>query len=208
MLKDSPFRVKIFLGPHQHKVPVALAEALQSLGENAEYITIEGAGNNALDFHIAYYIGALAAEYPSARFYVISRDSGYDPLLKHLENRNILARRSVCITDIPYFKRAGPSAPSVKVDPQVDQQGDPKPAPLVEPHVDLKLEAKVKEVVANLGRQASKPRTQKTLLNALRSLFRKRLTPPQLAMLFYELCRRGIVRVEGANVSYCLPAEQ
>jgi hypothetical protein len=53
LLKDGPFKVKVFLGPNQSKIPVSLAAALQSLGESAEYIVLETAGNNALDFHIA-----------------------------------------------------------------------------------------------------------------------------------------------------------
>ncbi len=78
LLKDGPFKVKVFLGPNQSKIPVALAAALQSLGESAEYIILETAGNNALDFHIAYYIGALSAAEPTAFFHIISKDSGFD----------------------------------------------------------------------------------------------------------------------------------
>lgn len=37
LLKDGPFKVKVFLGPNQSKVPVALATMLQPLGCNAEY---------------------------------------------------------------------------------------------------------------------------------------------------------------------------
>lgn len=44
LLKDGPFKVKVFLGPNQSKIPVALASALQSLGDNAEYITLDAAG--------------------------------------------------------------------------------------------------------------------------------------------------------------------
>ena len=70
LLKDGSFKVKLFLGPNQSKVPVALASALQSLGSNAEYVILETAGKNALDFHIAYYIGALSTENPSALFHI------------------------------------------------------------------------------------------------------------------------------------------
>ena len=148
LLKDGPFKVKIFLGPNQSKIPVSLAAALQSLGENAEYIILETAGTNALDFHIAYYIGALSAVEPTAFFHIISKDSGFDPLLKYLKGKKIFAQRSTCITDIPYFK------PSLPVTP----------------------EAQVEAVVADLvRRKASKPRTQKTLLSTLHALFKEPL---------------------------------
>jgi hypothetical protein len=180
LLQDGPFKVKIFLGPNQSKIPVSLAAALQSLGDSAEYIILETAGNNALDFHIAYYIGALSAVESTAFFHVISKDSGFDPLMKYLKGKKIFAQRSTCIADIPYFKPSFPVAP----------------------------EAQVEAVIADLvRRKASKPRTQKTLLSTLHALFKKELSEQQLAALFAELCERGIVKIDGTKVSYVLPTE-
>lgn len=180
LLKDGPFKVKVFLGPNQSKIPVSLAAALQSLGENAEYIVLETAGNNALDFHIAYYIGALSAAEPTAYFHVISKDTGFDSLLKYLKGKKIFAHRSTCIAEIPYFKPVLPAAPEAQVD----------------------------AVVADLvRRKASKPRTQKTLLSTLHALFKKELSEQQLSALFSELCKRGFVKVDGTKVTYSLPTE-
>lgn len=178
LLKGGPFKVKVFLGPSQSKIPVSLASALQLLGENAEYISLEAAGSNALDFHIAYYIGVLSAVEPTAFFHVISKDTGFDSLLKFLKGKKIFAQRSICIADIPYFKPVLPGAP----------------------------EAQVEAVIADLiRRKASKPRTQKTLLSTLHALFKKELSEQQLAALFAALCRRGVVKVDGTKVSYALP---
>ncbi len=179
LLKGGPFKVKVFLGPHQSKVPVTLAAALQTLGGNAEYVCLETAGNNAVDFHIAYYIGVLSSEEPTAYFHVISKDNGFDPLLKHLRARKIFAQRSTCIADIPYFKPVLPAVP----------------------------EARVGAVVTDLiRRKAARPRTKKTLLSTLHALFKKELTEQQLSELFAALCARGLVKVDGAKVSYNLPA--
>lgn len=178
LLKDGPFKVKVFLSPNQSKIPVSLAASLQSLGDNAEYIILEKAGSNALDFHIAYYIGVLSASEPTAFFHIISKDSGFDSLLKYLKGKKIYAQRSTCVADIPYFKPALPVAP----------------------------EAQVATVVADLiRRKASKPRTQKTLLSTLHAQFKKELSEQQLAALFDALCKRGIVKAEGTKVSYDLP---
>ena len=180
LLKDGPFKVKLFLGPNQSKIPVALASSLQSLGENAEYVVLETAGKNALDFHIAYYLGALSTEEPTAFFHIISKDSGFDPLIKYLKARKVFVRRSECIADIPYFKPSLPAAP----------------------------DAQIAVVVADLQRRkASKPRTQKTLLSTLHALFKKELSEQQLAQLFRSLCSRGIVKVDDTKVSYHLPSE-
>ncbi len=178
LLKDGPFQVKLFLGPNQSKVPVTLAAALQCLGNKAEYILLETAGTNALDFHIAYYIGVISCEDPSVFFHIISKDSGFDPLIKHLKAKKIFAQRSICIADIPYFKPAFPAVPDAQIEIVV---------------IDL------------IRRKASKPRTQKTLLSTLHALFKKELTEQQLSQLFSTLCSRGIVKVEGTKVSYELP---
>lgn len=157
-----------------------LATALQSLGSNAEYVVLETAGNNALDFHIAYYIGVLSSEDPTAYFHIISKDSGFDPLIKHLKGKKVFAQRSTCIADIPYFKPALPGTP----------------------------QAQIEVVVADLmRRKASKPRTQKTLLSTLHALFKKELSEQQLSQLFASLCSRGVVKVDGTKVSYALPVE-
>lgn len=180
LLKDGPFKVKVFLGPNQSKIPVSLATALQSFGSNAEYIVLESAGSNALDFHIAYYIGVLSSEDPTAFFHIISKDTGFDPLIKHLNGRKISAQRSVCIAQIPCFKPALPVAP----------------------------EAQIEIAVADLiRRKASKPRTQKTLLSTLHALFKKELSTQQLEQLFASLCSRGVVKIDGTKVSYALPVE-
>jgi hypothetical protein len=179
LLKGGPFKVKVFLGPNQSKVSVTLAAALQTLGGNAEYVLLETAGNNAVDFHIAYYIGVLSSDEPTAYFHIISKDSGFDPLIKHLRGRKIFAQRSTCIADIPYFKPVLPAG----------------------------TEAQVEVVVANLiRRKASKPRTKESLISTLHALFKKELSEQQLSQLFAALCTRGVVKIDGTKVSYDLPA--
>jgi hypothetical protein len=58
------FKVIVFVGHHQPKVPIDLAAALQKMGDRAQYVRITGDGRNALDFHIAFYIGQIAAKDP------------------------------------------------------------------------------------------------------------------------------------------------
>lgn len=178
LLKDGPFKVKVFLGPKQAKVSVSLASALQPLGGDAEYVILNSAGNNALDFYIAYYIGVLSCQEPSAYFHIISKDTGFDPLIEHLKGKKIMVQRATSIGAMPYFRPASKAA-------LLDQ---------------------VKAVVDDLTRRAaSKPRTQKTLISTMNALFKKDLTEHQLTLLFEELCTQGIVRVDGTKVAYELP---
>jgi PIN domain len=93
LLKGRHFKVKVFLGTNQSKLQRAMVLEMQALGESAEYVEIEGRGKNALDFHIAYYLGRLSAENPKADFHVISGDKGFDPLISHLVRQRITYRR-------------------------------------------------------------------------------------------------------------------
>jgi PIN domain len=101
ILNGHPVKVFIFVGANQAKIPFEVASALQTLGDNGKYVKISGIGSNALDFHIAFYIGQLAARDSSAYFHVISKDTGFDPLIKHLKERRIFAQRRSELAEIP-----------------------------------------------------------------------------------------------------------
>ena len=104
ILESHPFKVFVFVGANQVKLPFDLAVAMQSLGKDAKYIKISGNGPNALDFHIAYYIGELATIDPKGYFHIISKDTGFDPLIKHLKSRSIRALREKDLAEIPVLR--------------------------------------------------------------------------------------------------------
>ena len=177
LLIDGPFKVKVFLGPNLTKIPVSLVTALQPFGDNAEYIMLETAGKNALDFHIAYYIGALSAAEPTAYFHVISKDNGFDPLLAYLKKKKISAQRSLCIADIPYFK----------------------PAP--KNHIDTVITDLIRRKASKPRTQKTLISTIRALLK------KDQVSDKQIEDVFIVLCKRGVVVVDGTKVTYALPAE-
>src|SRR5450756_2082834 len=67
-LEQDHYRVVVFVGATQAKLPFEVVSAIQRMGERAEYVKITGSGSNALDFHIAFYIGRIAAQDPTAFF--------------------------------------------------------------------------------------------------------------------------------------------
>ena len=178
-LAAEHFRVLVFVGASQNKLTFDTAAAVQKLGARAEYIKIAGNGSNALDFHIAFHIGHLAAQDPTAFFHIISKDTGFDPLIQHLKERKVFASRSKDVLDIPLLKVA-----NSKTTPE-----------------------KIEVVVAKLQqRGASKPRTLKTLPSTITSLFQQKLTKEELGALLNELQAKGFVAVNETKVSYALPA--
>ena len=103
-------------GSNQSKIPIDLASAMQALGTNAEYIRIDGNGRNALDFHLAFYAGQIAERDPTCYLHIISKDSGFDPLVKHLKAKKIFAQRLGNLTDIPILKISNAKTTKEKVD--------------------------------------------------------------------------------------------
>jgi hypothetical protein len=200
LLKGGPFHIKVFLGSSQGKISLEMAQALQTFGDAAEYIQVVGNGKDALDFHIAYYIGKLAAENPGASFSIISKDTGFDPLVKHLKLKHIECKRSASITDIPHLKAAAAKSVAKPVTPRA---APPKPAsqPAPKPPADS---ARMAQVVENLGKRQGLPATLKTLRTTIASLFKPALADGELDALIAEMMRRGKIVVTGTKVAYAL----
>lgn len=76
--------VLIFLGEKQKDVSVEVAESMRKLGSRAGFVRMVGSGKNALDFHIAFYLGKYSEIDPEGSFKIVSKDKGFDPLVKHL----------------------------------------------------------------------------------------------------------------------------
>lgn len=93
-IKDKTFYIKIFVGTHQTKIPIDLVLKSQDLGSQVEWIQINGSGKNALDFHITFVLGRLVQKDPDAFFHVISKDTGFDPLIVYLKSQKIFCKRS------------------------------------------------------------------------------------------------------------------
>ncbi len=177
-LDAEHFKVILFVGANQTKLPFDLAAAVQKMGSRAEYVKISGNGSNALDFHIAFYVGQLAAQDPTAYFHIISKDTGFDPLIQHLRSRKISVARSNSIADIPLLKASNAKSASEKID----------------------------VIVANLKqRKTGKPRTIKTLSSTINSLFQKQLADEELTSLLADLQGKGWILTSENKVSYALP---
>ncbi len=179
-LDAEHFRVLVFVGASQNKLAFDTAAAVQKLGARAEYVKIAGSGSNALDFHIAFHIGHLSNQDPTAFFHIISKDTGFDPLIQHLKERKVFASRWKDVADIPLLKAANSKTQAEKID----------------------------LVVANIQqRGTSRPRTLKTLTSTINSLFQKQLSDEELVALIRGLQSTGFVTVTDTKVTYTLPSE-
>jgi hypothetical protein len=90
---DEHFNVIIFVGLVQKTIPIELVMSAQKLGSRVEWQRVEGNGSNALDFYIACYLGRVLEKSPTQHCIVLSKDKGFDPLLRHLSKIGLKCKR-------------------------------------------------------------------------------------------------------------------
>lgn len=78
----------IFHGPHQEKVSKSFKTLI---GERATLVPIMRTGNNALDFHLSFYLGYVAAKHPDARLVVVANDKATSPAASPVWRKDAVA---------------------------------------------------------------------------------------------------------------------
>lgn len=176
VLVGRPFDVTVFVGANQTKIPIELAVQMARLNA-ADYVRISGNGPNALDFHIAFYMGRLAEREHDATFHIVSKDKGFDPLVRHMRATGISVHRMGSLSEVSLPRTAKKEADDSPID----------------------------EIVRNLaGRGASKPRRVRTLASTIRSLFKDAMSDAQVESLIDEMRQRGYLIIKQDRVSYNL----
>jgi PIN domain len=179
LLTKHPFKVFVFHGSKQTKVSTELASAIQPLGKDARYVKITGNGRNALDFHIAFYLGELAASDEEGHFYIVSKDTGFDPLIAHLKGKKIHVQRVKELGEIPLLHKSGKTSD------------------------DKKIAAILKKLK---GMGPSKPRSLKALKSTINTVYQGKLDESELTSLIDELKKLKHIYVADTKVTYTPPA--
>lgn len=197
-LDATAFSIMFLVGEKQRNMNIDVVQALSLSGIRCKIIRIEGNGRNALDFHIAYYIGRLSKEHPGSAFHIISKDTGFDPLIGHLGKEfKIDCKRWSAITEIPSVRAVHPN-PS----PAPRQAAKPGPKPM--PKQKVKVSDLANEMIENLEkRTTARPASTTSLAGAIKSHFRARnLTEAEVDAIIEELRKRGKLSVEAGKVTY------
>ena len=211
LLKGEQFRVRVFLGKSNTKIHSELAIAMQKLGDRADYIMLEASGSNALDFHIAYYLGVFASVEPTSHFHIISKDKGFDPLIAHLNRRAMHAARAISIESMSCF------APEAQIRPSQDLPISPAKKSKIAPATKSKskspngktapaLEAQIQAVIENLyNRKSARPAKMMTLLNTIHAKIGSERPLAEAEAVRDGLVARRYVLVNGMKLTYHLP---
>jgi len=152
---DDSFQLIIFVGAAQKSMPIELVTNAQKLGSRIEWQRVDAHGSNALDFVIACQLGRVLERSPQRQCIVLSKDQGFDPLLRHLNKTGLQCHRLNSLLEL---------------DPKAAAQPE-------EPHY--------KRVIEVLGKseKKSRPRKRNTLSQHIASIFQKKLPQAEVDRL-------------------------
>jgi hypothetical protein len=175
-LSDVPdnILVRIFVGQSQKNIPFELVQQAQRFGHCLEWIKIEGQGSNALDFHIAFYLGRLQTEHKRASFTILSKDKGFDPLIKHINNLKGNCRRINSLFEL-----------SMVADNSSKDQNLQR---------TIELLSKIEK--------GKRPRMRATLSKHISAIFQKKLNDSEIDKIIDYLFIEKLVSETGGKLSY------
>lgn len=90
---DKTVHLTLLIGSRQTKTSLDQVEHLMKHAATTVLVRLESSGKNSLDFSLAYYLGRAVQSDPTAHFHIISKDTGFRPLIEHLKARHISVKR-------------------------------------------------------------------------------------------------------------------
>ena len=169
-------RAMLFLGANDASVKRTLLTGAVKLGERLKLVEIEGSGKNALDFHIAFYLGEILTRTPTAKCVVLSKDQGFVPLVKHLSARGFNVDQVDELATVKVAKA--------------------KSAPAEDPHYAHVLKGLKKQDKRAL------PHTLEKLQKHVANLVKGRGVDEHVPKLVKRLFKDGLVKEEGTALTY------
>jgi hypothetical protein len=171
---DDSFQIIIFVGAAQKSIPIELVTHAQKLGSRIEWHRVDANGSNALDFFIACQLGRVLERASQLQCIVLSKDKGFDPLLRHLNKTGLQCKRLNSLLEL-----------------------DPKAAAQPE-------EPNYKRVIEVLGKSEKKarPRKRKTLSQHISSIFQKKLPQAEVDRLIDILFANKMISETNDTITY------
>ena len=174
VIKKS-MKVMIIVGEDQSKVPIDLVQKTQPFGNSVEWIRVKGRGRNALDFFISFYLGKDVAAEPKKSFIIYSKDTGYDPLIGHLNNSGIKARRIVSFQELSSKKAIAIDEAGIKK----VKENLRKVTPIKRPKKRSSLQAHITDLLSGMSK--------KDIENVIEDLFIEKIVYEENGIIKYAL---------------------
>jgi len=191
-LLDHEVLIKVFHNESQKFTSAFTHLALAFGKEKIELVKISGTGKNAADFHIAYFLGKLAKEPGGAAFHIISKDTGFKPLVNYVsKEEKVPCFQETAIADIPLLK---PVAPAAVHRPVKDHYQAAIPRP-VKDNYQLVVEFLSKKKVP-------KPKRKKALLHQILDFRKNRISESEAEEIIKKLIADKVIHCTGEAISY------
>jgi len=170
---DNSFRIIIFVGASQKNVPIELVKTAQEFGNRIEWQKVAGNGRNALDFFIACYLGRVFEKTPRPECFILSKDKGFDPLLRHLNSNGLKCRRLENL---------------IELDIRTTTSAEPNYRRVIE--------------VLSKSEKRSRPRKRKTLAQCISAMFQRRLSQKEVARIIEVLLANKMISETNNTITY------
>lgn len=170
---DDNTSVIIFVGASQNAIPIELVTSTQKLGTRVEWQRAEGNGRNALDFHIACHLGRVLEKSLPVHCIVLSKDKGFDPLLRHLNKMGLKCKRINSLLEL-----------------------DPKSTSVDDPNYRRVIE------VLGKSDKKTRPRRVKTLSQHISSIFQKNISQQDIDRIIDMLFANKMISETNNTISY------
>jgi hypothetical protein len=125
-IANKPVKVRLVLGERHESLPLQLVKLIQKHPDQVRLVETMLTGKNALDFVLAYEIGVESEKDPNGYFHVLSRDKGFDALIKHLKNKDVRAARHTAVSEIPVLMNLAERVKLLASHFKVNQASRPK----------------------------------------------------------------------------------
>ena len=171
---DDSFQIIIFVGAAQKSIPIELVTNAQKLGSRIEWQRVDANGSNALDFFIACHLGRVLEKSPQLQCIVLSKDKGFDPLLRHLNKTGLQCKRLNSLLELDPKATTQPEEPNYK---------------------------RVIEVLSK-SEKKSRPRKRKTLSQHISSIFQKKLPQAEVDRIIDILFANKMISETNDAITY------
>jgi hypothetical protein len=186
-IEGKTAHVILLLGRKRTKLPVEQMLAMMQHAASAQLIRLEQQGKNALDFVLAFYLGRAVQMHPGAYFHLVSKDTGYDSLIEHLESQHIRIHKHADASTLTFGPPNKP-AEALKV-PAL-----PKPAPKAAAQSAPKKPDLFEESLNHLRKRGDKnPKNRKKLMSDLKAHLGKDTKDAQVEKVIQKLIKDGHV---------------
>ncbi|MDE6506362.1 MAG: hypothetical protein K2K71_03800 [Eubacterium sp.] len=82
-----------FYSKNASHITMELHKELERIKVKKLYIKTEPGTQNSLDFKLSSYLGACIQKNPKKKYYIVSKDCGYDCVCRFWNNKNVYVKR-------------------------------------------------------------------------------------------------------------------